>query len=79
MIIKKLELAGDEVFVDIEGRDDITLAFRLQDVPNANILILKIKAKLAEIDSEPGIPPATDWKPFFQVLRSALQGKDIGD
>lgn len=79
MIIKKLELAGDEVLVDIEGRDDITLAFKLQDVPDANILILKIKAKLAKIDSEPGVPPAKDWKPFFKVLRSALEGKNIGD
>lgn len=79
MIIDRVYLNLESICVVIRGREEYHMAFELEDIPNVDNLIQKIKDKVTEIDKEPPATPPTDWLPFFNELKTALEGLDIGD
>lgn len=79
MIIDRVYLMNDHIVIVVKGRENHQPAFDLQNVPDVDRLIQMIKDKFADIDSEPHSPPPTDWGPFFNELKTALTGLDIGD
>jgi len=79
MIIKRIFLHIDQVGIVIEGREQYHMMFDLQNVPNVDRLVQMIKTRIAEIDEGGHSPQATDWEPFFETLRTALEGTDIGN
>ena len=79
MTVKKVYLQGDSIVVVIEGREEYHMVFNLQTIPNVDKLIQLILTKVTEIDEGPHTPPITDWTPFFETLKTAIEGTDIGD
>lgn len=79
MIIDKVYLEIESICIVVQGYENHHLAFELEDVANVDALIQKIKAKITEIDAGPAATPPTDWQPFFNELKTALEGLDVGD
>jgi len=79
MIIDRVYLDTDQICIVARGYENCHMVFDLQKVPNVDKLIQMIKTKVTEIDEGPHTPPETDWMPFFETLRAALTGLDIGD
>ena len=79
MIVDRVYLLVDSIVVVVRDREEYHMVFELQNIPTVDNLIRKIKAKVTDIDTEPHSPPPTDWGPFFETLKAALEGTDIGD
>ena len=79
MIVERVYLLVDSIVVVIRDRYNYHMVFPLQNIPNASNLIQKILAKVAEIDEGGHSPPVTDWEPFFNELKLAIEGTDIGE
>lgn len=79
MFIERVYRDCNKIVIKIQGLDDYEPTFALQDIPDAKTLIQKIKTKVAEIEAIEQPPPEDQCAEKFEVLKTALEGLDIGD
>lgn len=79
MIIDRVYRDYNDIVIVIQDLDNYEPAFALQDIPDSETLIRKIKSKIAEIKSDPLTPPDDPYTEKFEDLKTALEGLDIGD
>lgn len=79
MIVDKVIRWGDSLIIVVRDREESQPTFDMATIPNPDRLAQMIITKFREIAATGHTPPADHYTKKFELLRAALEGRDIGD
>lgn len=79
MIVDKVIRWTDHVIIIVRDREESQPTFFMATIANPDRLIQLIKDKFASMQQPGHTPPADPYAQKFELLKTALEGRDIGD